>query len=379
MKVLTTTSMFPNPANRMRGISVWQRTRALARLCEVRVIAPSMDGAVAPREVVEGIEILHPRWTRIPKAVVLNGHLFARLATRAAAELGGFAPDAIDAHFVYPDGFGAIRLGRKLGVPVCVSARGTDVNELCFRWPMRRQARRVLREADQLIAVSAALEAKMIEAGAPADGIAVVPNGVDTELFHPGDRSAARRALGVSDDATVLFSAGGLIEQKGYQDLIAGLAILADRPDLRLSIAGDGPFEAALRQAAADAGLAGRVSLLGRLAPEAMAEWYRAADLLVFGSWREGCPNVVIEALASGLPVVATRVGGVPELVDERSGVLFEPRAPEALAAALRAALGRDWDRDAIAASGGARSWERVAREVYAVLEQMVARRKASA
>ena len=380
MKVLTTTSMFPSPANRMRGISVWQRTRALARLCEVRVIAPSMDGAVAPREVVEGIEVLHPRWIRVPKMVVLNGYLFGWLAKRAAAGLGGFEPDVIDAHFVYPDGFGAVRLGRALGKPVCLSARGTDVNDLCFRWPIRGLARRALRAADQLVAVSQALRDRMIEAGAPAGRIAVVPNGVDTALFHPGDRAAARSALGVPEDAVALFSAGGLIEQKGYQDLIAGLARLSDRPDLWLYIAGDGPREAALRRAAAVAGLADRVVFLGRLAPGAMAEWYRAADLFCFGSWREGCPNVVIEALASGLPVVATRVGGVPELVaDERCGVLFEARSPEAFAAALRVALGRDWDRGHVAALGSARSWERVAEDVHAVLEQTLARRKATA
>ena len=143
--------------------------------------------------------------------------------------------------------------------------------------------------------------------------------------------------------------------------------------DLRLYIAGSGPRRAHLERLASRLGLAGRVRFLGSLAPGEMARWYQAADLFVFGSWREGCPNVVLEALACGTPVVATRVGGTPELVREgRDGLLFEPRSPDAFAQALLEALSRTWDHQAIAQKAAARSWDNVARECLDLFERVL-------
>jgi len=370
VNVLTATSMFPNPANPLRGISVWQRTAALARRCTVKVIAPSMDGPVSVRRERDGVEIVHPTWIRIPKMVFVNGRLFAWLAGRAMGNLGDFKPDVVDAHFLYPDGYGAVRLARKLGAPVCVTARGTDVNDLCFRRVSRRQVRSVLRDADQLIAVSEALKTRMVEAGAEPERVAVIANGVDTSLFHPDD--GARERLGIPADERLLFSAGALIETKGFCELLDAVSRV---PETRLVIAGTSPLEGRLREQAARRGIADRVTFLGRLVPEDMVDWYRAADLFCLASWREGCPNVVIEAMACGAPVVASRVGGIPELVaDEGLGMLFESRSAEAAAEAIAQALERSWDRDAIARRGAARSWDHVAGEVMAVFEQLLGR-----
>jgi len=372
MKILTTTTMFPNPANPTRGISVWRRTVRLAALCDLRAVAPSLDGPVPPHEVVEGIEVVRTRWTRVPKLVFLNGYQFAWRVRRALGALDGFVPDLVDAHFLYPDGFGAVEVARRLGVPVVVSARGTDVNHLCQHWPFRPFARWVLRNADHLVAVSAALRERMIEAGAAPERVSVIPNGVDTRLFHPADRQAVRAELGLGQHEQVLFSAGALVRQKGFDALIEGLARVRDG-DLRLYIAGSGPRRARLEHLAGRLGLAERVRFLGSLAPGEMARWYQAADLFVFGSWREGCPNVVLEALACGTPVVATRVGGTPELVREgRDGLLFEPRSPDAFAQALLEALSRTWDHQAIAQKAAQRSWDNVATECLELFERVL-------
>ncbi|MFP4058074.1 MAG: glycosyltransferase [Candidatus Brocadiia bacterium] len=374
MRVVVLTSMFPHERNPIRGVAVYRRTLALARQCEVKVVSPQLWNGLAGHAVVEGIEVARPRWRRVPKlGVVLDGHLFATCAGRAVAELGErFDFDLIDAHWLYPDGFAAVRLARRLGKPVVLSARGTDVNEYCFRWPLRRFARQALRGATRLVAVSRKLKEKMARAGAAHERIAVIHNGVDTALFRPADRAAARRALGLAPDQAVLLSAGALLATKGFHHLIAGFAAAGVRG--RLCIAGEGPYRPALEALSRAKGVGSRVAFLGRLAQKELARWYQAADLFCFASLREGCPNVVLEALACGTPVLSTPVGAVPDLVEEgRDGLLFEPGSAERFAEALAAALAKDWDREAIAARGGRRSWDQVAADYYAVFQQAMA------
>jgi len=373
MRVLVITSMFPHGKNRTRGWSVFQRTVALAARCELKVVSPQTLDGLEPREVLQGIEVTRPHWWRVPKlGVVVDGYRYAAAAWPAVEQIrASFDFDLIDAHWTYPDGFAAVRLGRRVGRPVVLSARGTDVNEFCFRWPVRHFARRALRGAAELVAVSSQLKEKMVGIGLPAERITVVPNAVDTALFHPGDRDAARRALGLSADETALLTAGTLVEAKGFQDLIAGLARLGPQPPVRLFVAGVGPFGRALEAVAAEKGVADRVEFLGRLSHAELTRWYQAADLFCFGSWREGCPNVIIESLACGTPVVSTGVGAVPDLVEPgRDGLLFEPRSAAAFARTLQEALSRTWDRAAIAARGSRRSWDQVAGEYLAVFER---------
>jgi glycosyltransferase involved in cell wall biosynthesis len=373
MRVLVLASLFPHAHNETLGLSTYRRTAPMAAWCDLKVVSPRTRADLPERETFGGLDVLRPRWWRVPKlSVLLDGYVYAALAARALRRLApDFEPDLLDAHWLYPDGFGAVRLGRRLGKPVVVNGRGSDVNEFCFRWPIRGFARRALRGATHLIAVSSALRETMIQAGAPGDRITVVPNGVDTALYHAGDRDEARRSLGVPIEGTVLLSAGSFGEGKGFQHLIAGLSQLPADPRVRLYVAGPGPYREALERVAAERGVADRVTFLGRVAQERMRLWYQAADFFCFGSLREGCPNVVLEALACGTPVVSTRVGGVPDLVEEgTSGILFEPGSPEAFARALAAARGRAWDRAAIAALGSRRSWEHVAREAFAVLEK---------
>ena len=374
MRVLSLTSLFPSRARPYLGLAVHRRLKAIAKLCELRVVALRTYGGVSEAELVDGIHIVRPRWRRVPKAsVLLDGYLCARAALRAVPLIyPGLDFQVIDAHWVYPDGFAASIVAARLRKPLVLTARGTDVNQYCFRWPVGYLARRAIRSATHLVAVSSALRERMIEAGAAPERVSVIPNGVDTQLFHPADRQVARAELGLGQHEQVLFSAGALVRQKGFDALIEGLARVRDG-DLRLYIAGSGPRRARLERLAGRLGLAGRVKLLGSLAPGEMARWYQAADLFVFGSWREGCPNVVLEALACGTPVVATRVGGTPELVREgRDGLLFEPRSPDAFAQALLEALSRTWDHQAIAQRAAQRSWDNVARECLELFERVL-------
>lgn len=376
-RVLVVASLFPHARNETIGLSTARRTAELAKLCPVKVLALTDQPGLPEREETGGFEVFRPRWRRLPKlGVVVDGY---RYAARAAPALDGLRRefDLIDAHWLYPDAFAAVRLGRRLGKPVVVTGRGSDVDDFLFRWPVRRFARAALRGAAWAVALTRQHRRKMIAAGADAERVSVIPNGVDTTHFCPGDREEARCALGLPPDGLVLFSAGSIVADKGYHHLIRGLALLEKGtvPFSRLFIAGPGPYSDALARLAGELGLGERVRLLGRVAQARMPLWYRAADFFCFGSYHEGCPNAVLEALACGTPVVATNVGGIPDLVEEgRSGLLFEPRSDEAFAAALRAALARSWDRAEIAAVGARRSWANVAAEYLELFEGLRAR-----
>jgi len=230
------------------------------------------------------------------------------------------------------------------------------------------------------VGVSASLCEKMVAAGAPAERVRVIANGVDTAAFHPGPKAAARRALGVPVEGQVVFSAGALIPRKGHRYVLRGFAQVAEARDARLYIAGDGPDKAALAALIAQLGLGERATLLGRVAPDAVADWYRAADVFCLGSLSEGCPNVVREALACGRPAVATRVDGTPELFDgDDCGLLVAPADADAMGRALGEALSRRWDAARIAASPAVRTWGQAAAEALALFAEVLAERKEAA
>lgn len=375
MRVLVLTTMFPHQRNRTRGVAVRQRVQALAKSCQIKVVSPQLTNGLPPREMLGDVEVLRPRWWRLPRiGVFLDGWVLAHFARHTVCRLArAFDFDLIDSHWIYPDGYAAVSLGRHLGKPVVLNARGTDVNVHCFRWPHRFFARRALRRAAHVIAVARPLKDRLVDAGVPSDRITVVHNGVDTGLFHRGDRQAAREQLGLPAGRLVLLSVGALVEGKGFEHLVAGLAQLPPDSPAHLYIAGPGSGGPALERLAEAHGVGDRLTLLGSLPHDALPQWYRAADFFCFASLREGCPNVVLEALACGTPVVSTAVGAVPDLIDDRSGILFDAASPVAFAAALTDALGRAWDRDHIARHGGRRSWDNVAAEVFTLFQRVLA------
>jgi glycosyltransferase involved in cell wall biosynthesis len=245
--------------------------------------------------------------------------------------------DAIDAHYMYPDGVAAVWLGRRLGLPTVVTARGTDVNLIPqFRLP-RQLIRRAIDQSAALIAVSAALKAAMVELGAPDGKVTVLRNGVDTALFRPTERDATRRALRLT--RPTLISVGLLIERKGHHRVIEALTRL---PDFDLLVVGEGSEHGRLEALATRLGVGDRVRLLGARPHAELPALYSAADALVLASDREGWPNVLLEAMACGTPVVASNIWGNPEIVQRpEAGVLATENTPDGIAAAIRGLFAR--------------------------------------
>ena len=373
MRILTFTTLYPNAAQPTHGIFVETRLRFLLQSgrVESRVLAPvpwfpsahPMFGrygvyAKAPAaETRHGIAVAHPRYPVIPRiGVNIAPFTLYQAAARAARRIldEGFEFDLIDAHFFFPDGVAAAMLGRALGKPVTITARGTDLN-LMPRYPLpRRMISWAAEQADGLITVAAALKDVLVDLGVAQEKVTVLRNGVDLELVRPGDRQADRRALGLAPPT--LLSVGHLIERKGHHLVIDALAEL---PGVELMIAGAGPEESALRDRAASRGVADRVRFLGGLPQSRLPQLYRAADALVLASSREGWANVLLEAMACGTPVVATPVWGTPEVVNCRAaGVLATERSAPALAAAIRDLLAAPPDRAATRAHAESFDWQ---------------------
>jgi glycosyltransferase involved in cell wall biosynthesis len=221
-----------------------------------------------------------------------------------------------------------------------------------------------------VIAVAHNLGDRARQGGVAEHRIATIANGVDGSRFHPLDRSSARRLLGLPEEGELLVSVGHLSPRKGFHRVIRALPrLLATCPEARLAIVGGKGAEehnsAELHKLARELGMADRVSFVGAQLPDRVALWMAAADVFVLASDFEGCPNVILEAMASGRPVVATRVGDVEHMVPSFAGIfLDDPENAVALAISLAAALTRDWDAQRIHDHVATLSWGEVAQRV---------------
>ncbi|WP_458095327.1 glycosyltransferase [Roseomonas sp. WA12] len=304
-------------------------------------------GAIPAEEQRHGIDVHHPRFLAPPGLGMYTNPL-SLLATargvlrRMLRDGRGF--DAIDAHYLYPDGVAAVRLGQEFGLPVIVTARGSDTSLLPQHAVPGRLIRGVIRRADALIAVSAGLAEGLFALGAPSGKVSVLRNGVDLHAFRPPiDRDATRAGLGLN--GPTLLSVGLLIERKGHHHTIEALRAL---PGHTLLIAGEGPEREALLALARRIGVADRVRLLGAQPHAQLSLLYGAADAMVLASSREGWANVLLESLACGTPVVTSPAWGSREAVAApEAGIVLDEATPDAIAAGVRAVLSNPPSRTA--------------------------------
>lgn len=393
IRLLTFTTLFPNREQPNHGIFVENRLRHLVAGGEVEstVVAPvayfplgarcfgdwGRAARVDRHERRHGIAIQHPRFPVVPRiGMTLAPALLAAAALDPVRRLyaAGAGFDIIDAHYFYPDGVAALWLGRRLGCPVVITARGTDIN-LIPRYALpRRMIERAIGRAAGIVAVSAALKEALIELGARPDAVEVLRNGVDLAAFRPLDRAAARRSLRLT--RPTLVSVGHLIERKGHDRVIAALREL---PDFDLLIVGEGPERHNLGQLSERLGVAERVRFLGAKPHAIMPEIYSAADALILASSREGWANVLLEAMACGTPVIASHIWGNPEVVGApAAGRLLEDNTPPGIAAAVRALFARPPARTATRAYAEGFSWDATTRGQLALFRRVLARHAAS-
>ncbi|MCB1876799.1 MAG: glycosyltransferase [Chromatiales bacterium] len=378
--ILVFSSLFPHPGEPRAGLFVAQRMFRVGQHRPLVVVAPRpwfpLQGLIrrfrphfrppAPdHQVLDGFDVYYPRFFCIPGVLkFLDGWFMYRGARQVVARLHAEGRvQAIDAHFAYPDGYAATRLGREFHTPVTITLRGTEPRIANYRLRGRLQ-RRALQRADRLFAVAGSLARVAQGQGIAQSKIRVIGNGVDTKRYSPVDRQEARDALGIARDAPVLVSVGGLVERKGFHRVIERLPGLLERfPGLCFLIVGsggpEGDMEAQLRAQVRAAGLEGAVRFLGALPPDQLKFPLSAADVFVLATRNEGWANVFLEAMACGLPVVTTDVGGNAEVVcSEELGIVVPFGDGQALETAISQALQQDWNREAILAYARENEWD---------------------
>jgi glycosyltransferase involved in cell wall biosynthesis len=359
------TNLFPTPWDPLRGAFNRQQFERLGQRHEIDVLTAvdfrerlaGTPGKLPPTGLrTDYFTFVYP--PRIGRALHALCWWLCVLWQRGR-QLRAARYDCILASWAYPDAVASSWLARRLSIPYVVKIHGSDLNVQAEHALRRVQIRSALRGAGAVVAVSRALADKAIALGAHPASVHVLYNGVDGGLFAPGSRADARIRLGLCADSPRLLYVGNLKPSKGCLDLLEAFpALLAVQPQARLTYVGTGPARAALLDRARELGCAANVELVGAIAHDALGDWFRAADLLCLPSHNEGVPNVVLEAMACGIPVVATQVGGIPEVVPEHAGILVPPHRQELLEAALVQACARSWDHWRIAAHAAGFRWE---------------------
>lgn len=375
LRILSIATLFPDAARPNFGLFVEKSLRALAAQpgIELTVVAPvglpPFPLSLHPRyralrdlpqsEAWNGLTVLRPRFTLIPR----YGARFnpAQVARAALAAVRGQTFDVVDAQFFFPEGPAAMRVAAALGLSFSAKARGADISHFGHNRATKSQVIEAGAKAAGLLAVSEAMRGDMAAIGIDPAQIAVHYTGIDTARFHPGDRSAARSALGM-DDAPAILTVGALIARKGQALVIAALPAL---PGIHYWLAGAGEEEARYRALAERLGVETRIHFLGPVANADLPQLYRAVDAVVMPSASEGLANAWVEALACGTPIVISDAGGAAELVTSPVAGRIVDRTPEAIAEAVQAILATPPSPTDVAASLGNRfDWGRNGREL---------------
>ena len=371
MKVLVVTNLFGYPWDPTRGMFNQQQFDRLAQRVDLSVLVavPWLDALKRPRAYWSARRDGQKRWPYVDyfifwyvPGVAQAAHsvfFFLSLALQRPLTLFVKRWHALIGSWGFPDAVATSWVGRLSRTPVLMKFHGTDVNDYLDVTGKRVQIMSAVRHSRAVMCASAALGNRLVEAGAARDCVHAIYNGVDSKRFFPARSLRVRAALGIPDDARMLLFIGNLKPAKGCIDLLDAFIDVASSQDaLHVVFIGDGAARDTLTQRAARAGLARRVHLIGKVDHALLPDWFAACDLFCLPSHNEGVPNVVLEAMACGVPVLATRVGGIPEVVPEFAGVLVGAKDKPALTRALTAALARTWDTARIAAHAREFSWD---------------------
>jgi teichuronic acid biosynthesis glycosyltransferase TuaC len=384
MRVLIVTTFFPNTAKPQRSVFVKNLVQAMMPHCAADVVSPvpyappfvmraewAVQRAIPLHDTMDGIEVEHPRFIVVPKLNWFTGFsYFLGIVRTLRSYIKKHGRVILHAHCGYPDAVGVALAAKLLRVPYVVTAHGSDINVYAEQPVLRFQIRWALRNAVGIVAVSGLLRNKITDLlGRDKEGgklVCIPCAAFNPDVFFPRPRLDARTALQVDANARVVVFVGLLVPIKGLKFLLDAWIELNKRGKLgesdRLVLLGDGPERKMLEQRMQQAQIVDKVRFVGTVTQAEVGKWMSAASLLCLPSLNEGTPNVVVEALASGVPVVASRVGGIPDLVrDGENGMLVPPTDVHALANALDAVLNQDWNAQTVAQSVAHLTWRSIA------------------
>ena len=371
-RMLFISNLYPNPSHVHMATFNRQQINSLRKHFDISVLAPipwpvrMKQPEIPARRLEDGLTIHHPTYYYIPRFFrSWHGQSFyysIRNVARQILSRNNYA--FIYASWLFPDGWAAARIATEFNLPLYVKTHGTDVNRLNGDRSSRK-ALDVVNIASKILCVSRALKDKLVTQGASPEKLAVVYNGVDRKIFQPIPHSEARSRLGISQSERIVLFVGNMKEEKGLRELLLAFHMLTKKETgLRLVIIGDGPYKKKLQAMVARLQLSDSISLPGRLPLPTIAIWMNAATVFCLPSHSEGVPNVILEALSCGTPVVATSVGGIPEINECVPMELVPPKSVELLAAALGRSIANNREGQAVPYTT---SWDDNADRLYSI------------
>ena len=361
---------------------VYQRLTALSQLEDLKVCSPVpwfpvLKKNTGSRDALKwhDLDVYRPGFFYFPGFFKdADARFYARGLKKWLKKLcETWRPDILDAHFIWPDGVAVALLAKELNIPYVITLRG-KIYECLKSKSQTRQCAEALQGAAAVISVSSRMAEAAIKLGAPADRIHIITNGVDLKCFYPRNRDDCRKQLGLPVQGKLLVTVAHLGHRKGHHEMIKALAGLPD--DVRLVIVG-GPAQGGtseiLLEVARKARVEDRLILPGQQPYELIPLYFSAADASVLASYREGCPNAVLESLASGIPVIAADVGAVPDILPvPEVGRIVPAQKIEPLREAVTEVLNCSWNTADVVRDSGVRDWQQIAEDVKTVFHECV-------
>ncbi len=369
-RLLVITNLYPTPWDSQRGIFNFQQFNYLAEHMDIRLIVPvswkerlqnrNIDTSPLPPHPLQN-KVVYP-WYWYSPGIFRGSYglsMWASIRTQCNTWIREFKPQHLLSSWAYPEGVAGTMLARQLGIPAYVKVHGSDINVIANIPSVRRQIINWGKQVVAVAAVSANLGKKLQEIGIPESKVKVIYNGVDHQLFYPLPPEQLQNTLPITNSKKIFFI-GNLKKEKGCMDLLESFIQLSPHhPELKLYFAGTGAMLPIMKKHCTDAQLQDRVQFLGQVKHQELNYWYNIADIVCLPSYNEGVPNVLLEAMACGTPIVATNVGGIPEIITDDTGLLVPAGDIHALKDKLDEALHRDWDHDAINRHAQQFSWEK--------------------
>ncbi len=367
MKVLVLSHMYPTRRKPLVGIFVRETIKRLSRQCGIKVICPypwipplgTLNALAMPaQELQDGIEVYYPKYLPLPGRIFLwiKGLWCFGFIWRAVAMIRkNFNFDIIHAFRVYPDGFAAVLLGKFLNKPVVISVHGSDINIIIRNYFIKQMIQFSLTRAKRIISVSYALKERVISLGISENKVRVISSMIDTDAFRPKHKNEAKLALNLPTGKKIVLFAGNFVTVKNPQVLINAALMMKKkgRRDVLFVLVGDGRLKSRMERQIKNFLLEEMFLLTGAKMYQEMPVWMNAADVFVLPSLAEGRPKVLIEAMSCGLAIVATRVGGIPEIIkDGQTGILVAPKNLDALVSGIEKVLDNEELKETLCENG---------------------------
>lgn len=392
MNILFISSQFPNPAEKNKGVFSLQIVKELDEFANLRVIAPvasmgvfrfldrfkkyKTNFEIPAYQAIGNIETYHPPYNAIPKMGFIHHLSIYKVLKPLIEKLNRERKiDVVNCHWIFPDGVAVHQVCQELGLPLMLTALGTDLNYYATLKLRKKNITKALLGADKVSVLSKSMYEKCRSTGVSPQKLVIIPNGVDLAKFYIIDRPAARRKINLDETTKMILFVGSLVPVKSVDCLLQAFAHFLNKykkSDFTLYLVGSGFLLANLKKMAKQLNLSSDVKFVGTVTHSDLLFWMNAADCLCLPSLSEGHPNVMMEALACGTPVVASAVGSIPDFINTQNGMTTKPTDPRDIFEKLDACLKTYYDRKKIRGTLQHHDWKDCAKQYFSEIKKIV-------